>query len=66
MNFCSNNLALDFPELCKPSAHWKIGEFTTMQGVRFESRGADQAVRGAFHGASRPKVLLSDDIITDA
>jgi hypothetical protein len=62
----NNNLALDFPELCKPSAHWKIGEFTTMQGVRFESRGADQAVRGAFHGASRPKVLLSDDIITDA
>jgi hypothetical protein len=62
----NNNLALDFPELCKPSAHWKIGEFTTAQGVRFESRGADQAVRGAFHGASRPKVLLSDDIITDA
>ncbi len=23
-------------------------------------------MRGAFHGASRPKVLLSDDIITDA
>lgn len=62
----NNNLSLDFPEMCKPSAHWKIGEFTTAQGVRFESRGADQAVRGAFHGASRPKLLLSDDIITDS
>ncbi|MEC4091925.1 hypothetical protein, partial [Pseudoalteromonas rubra] len=26
---------------------------------------AEQSVRGAFHGASRPKLLLSDDIITD-
>ncbi|PAJ71717.1 hypothetical protein CJF42_25215, partial [Pseudoalteromonas sp. NBT06-2] len=26
---------------------------------------ADQAVRGAFHGASRPKLLMCDDIITD-
>jgi len=62
----NSNLSLDFPELCQPSNHWKIGEFTTAQGVRFESRGADQAVRGAFHGASRPKLLLSDDIITDS
>ncbi len=62
----NNNLSLDFPELCQPSNHWKIGEFTTAPGVRFESRGADQAVRGAFHGASRPKLLLSDDIITDS
>lgn len=62
----NNNLALDFPELCQPSALWKVGEFATAQGVRFESRGADQSVRGVFHGASRPKLLLSDDIITDA
>ena len=60
------HLALDFPEVCKPSAVWKIGEFVTPQGVRFESRGADQSVRGAFHGGSRPKLLLLDDIITDA
>ncbi|PAJ71716.1 hypothetical protein CJF42_25220, partial [Pseudoalteromonas sp. NBT06-2] len=50
----NNNLALDFPEVCCASPLWKIGEFATAQGVRFESRGADQAVRGAFHGASRP------------
>lgn len=61
----NNNLSLDFPEICSASAVWKIGEFVTPQGVRFESRGADQHVRGAFHGASRPKLLLSDDILTD-
>ena len=61
----NNNLALDFPEVCKTTSTWKIGEFVTPQGVRFESRGADQSVRGAFHGASRPKILFSDDIITD-
>jgi hypothetical protein len=61
----NNNLKLDFPELCQASPLWKIGEFATAQGVRFESRGAEQSVRGAFHGASRPKLLLGDDIITD-
>ncbi|MCF7512993.1 hypothetical protein L3V43_05160 [Pseudoalteromonas sp. L23] len=61
----NNNLALDFPEVCTTSTTWKIGEFVTAQGVRFESRGAEQGVRGTFHGASRPKLLLSDDIITD-
>lgn len=61
----NNNLALDFPEICQATSTWKIGEFVTAQGVRFESRGADQSVRGAFHGASRPKLLMADDIITD-
>ncbi|OHU85493.1 MULTISPECIES: hypothetical protein [Pseudoalteromonas] len=61
----NNNLALDFPEVCISTSVWKIGEFVTAQGVRFEARGADQAVRGAFHNASRPKLILSDDIITD-
>ncbi|SFC04618.1 hypothetical protein [Pseudoalteromonas denitrificans] len=61
----NNNLALDFPEVCQPSPLWKIGEFATIQGVRFESKGSEQAVRGAFSGASRPKLLMCDDIITD-
>lgn len=58
-------LMLDFPEMCGASDHWKIGEIVTRNGVRIESFGADQAIRGTFHGASRPKVLLPDDIITD-
>jgi hypothetical protein len=59
-------LALDFPEACGATDVWKIGEFVTKAGVKFESFGAEQAIRGTFHGASRPKVLLGDDLITDA
>lgn len=58
-------LALDFPEACGASKQWKIGEFTTRAGVKFEAFGAEQAIRGTFHGASRPKLLLGDDLITD-
>jgi hypothetical protein len=59
-------LELDFPEVVGRTKQWKIGEFTTRTGVKFESRGADQAVRGTFHNASRPKILWGDDLITDA
>ncbi len=58
-------LALDFPEACGASKNWKIGEFTTRAGVKMEAFGAEQAIRGTFHGASRPKLLLGDDLITD-
>lgn len=58
-------LNLDFPEACGASKNWKIGEFTARAGVKFESFGAEQAIRGTFHGASRPKLLLGDDLITD-
>jgi hypothetical protein len=58
-------LALDFPEACGASKQWKIGEFTARSGVKFEAFGAEQAIRGTFHGASRPKLLLGDDLITD-
>ena len=58
-------LALDFPEVCGATKNWKIGEFTTKGGVKMEAFGAEQAIRGTFHGASRPKLLLGDDLITD-
>ena len=58
-------LTLDFPEACGATKNWKIGEFTTKAGVKIESFGAEQAIRGTFHGASRPKLLLGDDLITD-
>lgn len=58
-------LALDFPEACGATKNWKIGEFTTKGGVKLEAFGAEQAIRGTFHGASRPKLLLGDDLITD-
>lgn len=58
-------LNLDFPEACGGTKNWKIGEFTTRAGVKMEAFGAEQAIRGTFHGASRPKLLLGDDLITD-
>ncbi len=61
----NNMLAMDFPEICGKTSKWKIGEFVTKNGVKMEPFGADQAIRGTFHFASRPKVLLGDDLITD-
>lgn len=59
-------LALDFPEACGRGPTWKVGEFITKTGVKVEPFGAEQAIRGTFHGASRPKLLLGDDLITDS
>ncbi|WP_047257992.1 hypothetical protein [Chromobacterium subtsugae] len=59
-------LALDFPEACGKGPVWKVGEFITRTGMKVEPFGAEQAIRGTFHGASRPKLLLGDDLITDA
>lgn len=62
---CNAALALDFPEVCGATKNWKIGDFTTRTGVKMEAFGAEQAIRGTFHGSSRPKLLLGDDLITD-
>ncbi|WP_423197439.1 Terminase large subunit gp17-like C-terminal domain-containing protein [Cupriavidus sp. H19C3] len=59
-------LELDFPEACGKTGLWRIGEAVFQTNVKLESFGADQAVRGTFHGASRPKILMGDDLITDA
>ncbi|MDQ2822447.1 MAG: hypothetical protein M3Y65_19065 [Pseudomonadota bacterium] len=59
-------LELDFPEACGRGSMWRMGECITSTGVKVESFGAEQAIRGTFHGASRPKLLLGDDLITDA
>jgi len=59
-------LAHDFPEACGRGPMWKVGEFVSRTGVKVEPFGAEQAIRGTFHGASRPKALFGDDLITDA
>jgi len=59
-------LGLDFPEACGKGPTWKVGDVVTRTGVKVEPFGAEQAIRGTFHGASRPKLLLGDDLITDA
>lgn len=59
-------LATDFPEICGRGPTWKVGEFVSRNGVKVEPFGAEQAIRGTFHGSARPKLLLGDDLITDA
>lgn len=59
------NLAMDFPEICGQGPTWRVGDAVTRNGIKLEPFGAEQAIRGTFHGASRPKVLLGDDLITD-
>lgn len=58
-------LALDFPEVVGRTNTWKVGEYVSKTGVKVEPFGAEQAIRGTFFGASRPKILLGDDLITD-
>jgi len=58
-------LRMDFPEVCGRGPVWKVGELVTKTNVKIEPFGAEQAIRGTFHGASRPKVLMGDDLITD-
>mgnify|MGYP006281993291 CR=1 FL=1 len=58
-------LALDFPDVTGPGPVWKVGELVTKTNVKIEPFGAEQAIRGTFHGAARPKLLLGDDLITD-
>lgn len=44
---------------------WVTGEFTTRQGVSFRAIGAGQSPRGTRNKATRPDVILVDDIDTD-
>lgn len=59
-------LGLDFPEAFGRGPMWKVGEIVTKTGVKIEPFGAEQAIRGTFHGSSRPSWLFGDDLITDA
>ncbi len=58
-------LAMDFPEVTGRGELWKVGEYIGRTGVKVEPFGAEQAIRGTFAGASRPKLLIPDDLITD-
>lgn len=59
-------LRLDFPEVSGRGPMWRVGEIVTRTGVKIEPFGAEQAIRGTFHGSSRPSWLFGDDLITDA
>lgn len=45
--------------------NWEAGEFITKKGVSFRALGAGQSPRGTRNDATRPDVILIDDIDTD-
>lgn len=49
----------------KGLSNWESGEFTTKKGVAFRALGAGQSPRGTRNDATRPDVILIDDIDTD-
>ena len=44
---------------------WENGEFITKKGVAFRAIGAGQSPRGTRNEASRPDIILFDDLDTD-
>lgn len=44
---------------------WSEGDFTTKKGVSFRAVGAGQSPRGTRNDATRPDLILIDDIDTD-
>ena len=49
----------------KALSGWEEGDFTTKKGVSFRAVGAGQSPRGTRNDATRPDVILIDDIDTD-
>lgn len=49
----------------KKIGSWEASEFKTRKGVSFRAIGAGQSPRGTRNDASRPDVILIDDIDTD-
>ncbi|MGK0740257.1 phage terminase large subunit, partial [Yokenella regensburgei] len=50
----NSGLALDFPEACGQGRVWRIGCILTASGIKIESAGQGQSLRGRKHGAYRP------------
>jgi hypothetical protein len=61
----NTSLKNDFPEVCGRGDVWKIGEIVTLNGVRMEGYGADQAIRGQFNNSERPKWAIGDDLVSE-
>lgn len=49
----------------KKIGSWEANEFKTRKGISFRAIGAGQSPRGTRNDASRPDVILIDDIDTD-
>lgn len=60
----NNRIIADYG-IQKRVGSWESSEFKTRKGVSFRAIGAGQSPRGTRNDASRPDVILIDDIDTD-
>ncbi|PXY44515.1 hypothetical protein DMB68_13690 [Flavobacterium hydrophilum] len=60
----NNRIIADYG-IQKKVGSWEASEFKTRKGVSFRAIGAGQSPRGTRNDASRPDVILIDDIDTD-
>jgi hypothetical protein len=60
----NNRIIADYG-IQKKIGSWESSEFKTRKGVSFRAIGAGQSPRGTRNDASRPDVILIDDIDTD-
>jgi hypothetical protein len=60
----NNRIIADYG-IQKKIGSWEANEFKTRKGVSFRAIGAGQSPRGTRNDASRPDVILIDDIDTD-
>jgi hypothetical protein len=60
-----NNRIINDYGLQQSLGNWEAGEFRTRQGVSYRALGAQQSPRGTRNDASRPDVIIIDDIDTD-
>jgi hypothetical protein len=61
---CNNRIINDYGTQ-ESISNWEAGEFITRKGISFRAIGAGQSPRGTRNDASRPDVILIDDIDTD-
>lgn len=60
----NNRLLNDYGDQ-KALSGWEEGDFTTRTGISFRAVGAGQSPRGTRNDATRPDLILIDDIDTD-
>lgn len=58
-------LAADYPDAVGPGPVWRAGRVVLCNGVAIEAFGTGQRLRGRRHGASRPSLIVCDDLQND-
>ena len=62
---CNKRIIQDYG-VQESTGNWQMGEFITQQGVAFRALGVGQSPRGTRNEATRPDIILFDDVDTDA